>query len=446
MEDEKDQTQKLYELAINYSKIYKGKISIIPKVPIRDFNDFAIIYTPGIAGVSLRIAKNPDESFELTGRWNTIAIVTDGTRVLGLGNIGPEAALPVMEGKAIIFKYLGGVDAIPLTIKASDPQNFENVVKSLEPSFGGFNMEDIESPKCFYLLEKLSNELNVPIWHDDQQGTAGATLAGLYNALKITDRKIKETRVVLLGSGASNIATAKLLISAGFDAGNLIMIDSKGILHPEREDMDKLMLSNPWKYELAIKTNKDRIKGGIKEALIGSDVLIAASKPGPNTFNKEYIKEMNKDAIVFLLANPIPEIWPWEAKEMGAKIVATGRSDFPNQINNSLIFPSVFRGALDAKSKKISNEMIIEASKELAKYAEEKGLNENYIIPTMNEWEAYPRVAAAVAYKALELGFAREKMSKQEYYEKAKKIIEESRHSLKVLIEKGIIRNYINYL
>jgi Malic enzyme len=442
---DKDETTKLYELSIYYSKIYRGKISIIPKVPIRNLNDFSIWYTPGVAGVSLEIAKNKEKSFDLTGRWNTIAIVTDGTRVLGLGNIGPEASMPVMEGKALIFKYLGGVDAIPLPIKVDTVDQFVNVVKAVEPSFGGINLEDIESPKCFYLLDTIRKELNIPVWHDDQQGTAGATLAGALNAIKLVGKSLKDIKIVFYGAGASNIATANLFINAGFDAGKMILIDSKGILHPEREDMDKLMLNNPWKYELSIKTNKYRIKGGLKEALEDADMLVAASKPGPNAFKKEYIKVMNNDSIVFLLANPIPEIWPWEAKEMGAKIVATGRSDFPNQINNSLIFPSVFRGALDAKSKKISDEMIIAASKELAKYAEEKGINENYIIPSMDEWQVYPRVAAAVASKAVEQGLAREIMSWNEYYEIAKKIIQESRVSLNTLIEKGVIRNLLNY-
>jgi malate dehydrogenase (oxaloacetate-decarboxylating) len=440
MSQQKERTEELYKLAVEYSKFYGGKIMMVPKVPVRTLDDFSIWYTPGVAAVSRAIAKDPNLSFELTSRWNTIAIVTDGTRVLGLGNVGPEAAMPVMEGKALIFKYLGGVNAVPITIGVRDQQEFFNIVKALEPAFGGFNLEDIESPKCFFLLDNLRKTLKVPVWHDDQQGTAGATLAGLFNALKLTDRKPKDTRVVFFGAGASNIATARVLITAGFDPGNLILIDTKGILHPEREDMDELMLHNPWKYEFAIKTNKDRIKGGLKEALKGADVLVAASKPGPGTFPKEYIKEMNKDPIVFVLANPVPEIWPWEAKEMGAKIVATGRSDFPNQVNNSLVFPAVFRGALDAKAVTITDEMIVAASAELAKFAEEKGISENYIIPTMEEWEVYPRVAATVAQKAVEQGLARNKMSWQEFHERARQIIEESRLVLSTLVKNGLIQ------
>jgi len=440
MSQQKERTEELYKLAVEYSKFYGGKIMMVPKVPVRTLDDFSIWYTPGVAAVSKAIAKDPSLSFELTSRWNTIAIVTDGTRVLGLGNVGPEAAMPVMEGKALIFKYLGGVNAVPITIGVRDQQEFFNIVKALEPAFGGFNLEDIESPKCFFLLDNLRKTLKVPVWHDDQQGTAGATLAGLFNALKLTGRKPRDAKVVFFGAGASNIATARVLITAGFDPGNLILIDTKGILHPEREDMDELMLHNPWKYEFAMKTNKDRVKGGLKEALKGADVLVAASKPGPGTFPKEYIKEMNKDPIVFVLANPVPEIWPWEAKEMGAKIVATGRSDFPNQVNNSLVFPAVFRGALDARATTITDEMMVAASAELAKFAEEKGISEDYIIPTMEEWEVYPRVAATVAQKAVEQGLARRKMSWQEFHDKARQIIEESRLVLSTLVKNGLIQ------
>ncbi|ABW01219.1 NAD(P)-dependent malic enzyme [Caldivirga maquilingensis] len=434
-----DRTRKWYDTSIKVAKEYGGKISVMPKVPVTGLRDFSIYYTPGVAGVSLEIAKNSDLSFELTWRWNAIAVLTDGTRVLGLGNVGPEAALPVMEGKALIFKYLGGVDAVPLPIRVKSREEFVAVAKAIEPSFGGINLEDIESPKCFYLLETLRKELNIPVWHDDQQGTAGAILAGLFNALKIVDKNINDVKVVLFGAGASNIAAARILHAAGVNYGNMILIDSKGPLHAEREDMDKLMLNNPWKYDLALKTNKERSKT-IEDAMKGADVLISASTPGPNVIKKDWIKAMNKDAVVFALANPVPEIWPWEAKEAGARIVATGRSDFPNQINNSLIFPSVFRGALDVRARGISDEVIVAVAREIAKYAEEKGITEDYIIPTMEEWEVYPRAAAAAAVEIVKEGLARVTTTYNEELERARSIIAKSRASMEKLMREGLIK------
>ncbi|MEM4086799.1 MAG: NADP-dependent malic enzyme, partial [Saccharolobus sp.] len=306
---------------IELSKKYEGKIEIYPKIPITSYDDFALIYTPGVAEVAQAIYKDPEKSFELTSRWNMIAVVTDGTRVLGLGRIGPEAAMPVMEGKALLFKYLGGVDAIPLPINVKSADEFVNVVKAIETSFGGINLEDIESPKCFYILEKLQSVLNIPVWHDDQQGTAGAILAGLINAMILTNKDPKESKVILYGAGASNIATARILIKYGFKGENIILIDSKGPLYADREDVDHLMLYHKWKYELAVKTNKWGVKE-IKDAFNGADIVIAASTPGPNVIKKEWISLMNKNAIVFALANPVPEILPQDAKEAGAKIVA----------------------------------------------------------------------------------------------------------------------------
>lgn len=434
-----DRTRKWYDTSIKVAKDYGGKISVMPKVPVKSLRDFSIYYTPGVAGVSLEIAKNPDLSFELTWRWNAIAVLTDGTRVLGLGNVGPEAALPVMEGKALIFKYLGGVDAVPLPIRVKSKEEFVAVAKAIEPSFGGINLEDIESPKCFYLLDTLRKELNIPVWHDDQQGTAGAILAGLYNALKVVDKNINDIKVVLFGAGASNVAAARILHAAGVSYGNMILIDSKGPLHAEREDMDKLMLNNPWKYDLALKTNKERSKT-IEDAMKNADVLISASTPGPNVIKKDWIRAMNKDAIVFALANPIPEIWPWEAKEAGARVVATGRSDFPNQINNSLIFPSVFRGALDVRARGISDEVIVAVAREIAKYAEERGITEDYIIPTMEEWEVYPRAAAAAAVEIVNEGLARVNTTYNEELERARNIISKSRASMEKLMKEGLIR------
>ncbi len=432
--------KKFSELAIKYSKEYQGKIQTMLKVPVRSLEDFSVWYTPGVAAVSLEIAKDKELSFDMTWRWNTVAIVTDGTRVLGLGNVGPEASLPVMEGKGLIFKYLGGVDAIPIPINVHEKEQIASIVKAIEPAFGGINLEDIESPKCFYLLETLRKEMNIPVWHDDQLGTAGATLAGLLNALKLTGRNERDTKIVVVGSGAANIATIKLLDSAGFDIGNIIAVDSHGVLHAEREDMDVLMKDNPWKYDLGIRTNRKRITGDIQNALEGADVLIAASKPGPGTIKGEWIKKMEKRAIVFALANPVPEIWPSEAKENGAEIVGTGRSDFPNQVNNSLVFPGVFRGALDARVRKISEPMIVRASRELALFAEEKGLTEDYILPTMQEWEVFPRIAAAIAEEGVKENLARVKMSKKEYYERAKKIISSNREMIEKMMDENLIK------
>lgn len=437
--NEESFTDEASRLALKYSLFYGGKVEITPKVPVRDLNDLSTWYTPGVAAVSKAIKKDKELSFDYTCRWNTIAIITDGSRVLGLGDIGPEASMPVMEGKALIYKYLGGVDAVPLPINAFEPDKMIEVIKSLQPAFGGINLEDIASPKCFYIADKLREEMKIPIWHDDQQGTAGVTLAGLINSLKLTGRRLKGTKIVLFGVGAANIANARLIIKAGADPGDLILIDSKGILHSGREDINELKIKHRWKYELAMKTNREGVSGDFVKAFDDSDVLISASTPGPDVIKKEWIARMNNNAIVFALANPIPEIWPWEAKDAGAYIVATGRSDFPNQVNNSLIFPSVFRGVLDVRAKAISDDMVIVAAEELAKYAEEKRLDREYIIPTMTDWEVYPRVAARVGEKGIELGLARRRISKDEIYERAVEIIKRSRKLLSSLIEAQVI-------
>jgi len=429
---------KWYQLSVEVHRRYGGKFATMPKVPVTSMDDFAIYYSPGVAEVSRRISGDPDLAFELTSRWNVIAVISDGTRVLGLGNVGPEAAYAVMEGKALIFKYLGGVDAVPLPIRARDADKFIEVVKAVEPAFGGINLEDIESPKCFRLLDQLSKELKIPVWHDDQQGTATATLAGLINATKLTGKDLRGSTIALVGAGASNIYTARLLMAYGVKPGNLMLVDTKGILHPERDDVDRLMVENPWKYELALRTNAERRKGGIAEAMRGVDIVVAASRPGPGVIKKEWVAQMNKDPIVFALANPTPEIWPWEAKEAGAKIVATGRSDLPNQVNNSLVFPAVFRGLLDVRARTVVDQMLIAAAEELAKFVESR-MSEEYILPKMTEWEVYPREAAAVAAKASELGLARRPLSYREELNIAQEIIGKSVKALEVLMESGLI-------
>jgi malate dehydrogenase (oxaloacetate-decarboxylating) len=436
-----DESSKWFKVSIDASRNYAGKVMITPKVPVRKLSDFSIWYTPGIAGVSMEVSKDPDKSFEYTWRWNAVAVLTDGSRVLGLGNVGPEAALPVMEGKALLFKYLGGVDAVPLPVRAATQEDLIGVGRAIEPAFGGINLEDIESPKCFHVLDRLRSELNIAVWHDDQQGTAGAILAGLINALRIVGKEMRSIKVTLVGAGASNVAAARLLIKAGVKAGNIIMVDSKGILHPEREDMDSMMLNNPWKYELAINTNEERRRGGIREALEGVDVVIAASRQGPGVIKGEWIRRMNRDPVVFALANPTPEIWPWEAKEAGARVVATGRSDFPNQVNNSLVFPAVFRGSLDVRARAVTDEMIIAAAEEIARSIHEP--SEDRILPTMEDWEVYARVAASVAVKAVEQGVARVGTTWRQEYERAREIIINSRLVLEALMGKGLIKDLV---
>lgn len=425
--------------ALAYSKFYAGKVGIAPKVPVRSLSDFSIWYTPGVAAVSRAIAADPDLSFEYTGRWNTIAVVTDGSRVLGLGNIGPEGAMPVMEGKALIYNYLGGVNAVPLPVRARGEEDLISFVRALEPSLGGVNLEDIESPKCFEVLDRLRAEMAIPVWHDDQQGTAGVILAGLFNALEVTGRRLRGTRIVFLGAGAANIAAERLLVEAGADPRDIIMVDSKGILHAEREDVDYLSLKNRWKFQIALETNGEGVTGGLSEALEGADVLVAASRPGPGVIKADDIRRMNRRAIAFLLANPDPEMLPSEAAQAGAEIVATGRSDFPNQVNNSLLFPAIFRGALDVRAKTITDSMVISAARELADFARVQGLSESHIIPTMVEWEVYPKVATAVGQMAVREGVARRKLSRKESLAMANEAIGHARKVMDVLRRSGVI-------
>ena len=425
--------------ALEYSKFYGGKVGVAPKVPVRSLEDFSIWYTPGVAAVSKAIEADPELSFEYTGRWNTIAVVTDGTRVLGLGDIGPEGALPVMEGKALIYNYLGGVNAIPLPVKVASQEALISFVKALEPSLGGVNLEDIESPKCFEVLDRLRSEMSIPVWHDDQQGTAGVTLAALYNALELTGRKLRGSKIVLFGAGAANVAAERLLVKAGADPKDLIVLDSKGILHPEREDIDQLMLKNKWKYEIAIRTNGDRVSGGLKDALRGADALVAAAGQGPEMIKPDEIAVMNRRAITFFLANPVPEMLPAAARSGGAEIIATGRSDYPNQVNNSLLFPAIFRGALDVRAKTITDSMVIDAAAELASFARERGINRRYILPTMVQWEMYPRVAAKVGQAAIREGVARKKLSPRESLHAAMEMIEHSRKVMSTLRKSGAI-------
>ena len=426
------------QLASPLHRFYEGKLQVMPKCSITSAADFAIWYTPGVATPCKEIQANTDKSFELTNRWNYVAVVTDGTRVLGLGNIGPEAAMPVMEGKGLLFKYLGGVDGFPICLRTKDPDEIVRACELIEPSFGGINLEDIEKPKCFYVLEKARERLHIPVWHDDQQGTATVILAGLMNAFKIVGKKPNESLITLVGAGSANLRTAYVLIRWGMKPGNIIMADTKGVIYPGREDIKKE--ENPWKYELSQKTNAEGRRGDITEAFKDVDAVVAASKPGPGTIKKEWVSTMAKDSIIFACANPIPEIWPWEAKEAGARIVATGRSDFPNQVNNSLGFPAIFRGVLDVRAKTVTDDMCIAAAQELAKFAEERGMHEEDILPRMEEWEVYPREAVACALKSIDQGVARIKPSKKELYDKAVAMIQNARESTRLLMENGLIK------
>ena len=425
------------EDAMKLHPFYQGKVEVVPKCCVRSFDDFAIWYTPGVAKPCRDIEANPEKVFEHTNKSNFVAVISDGTRVLGLGDIGPEAGLPVMEGKALLFKYLGGVDAFPICLDTKDPDKIIETALLIQPSFGGINLEDIAQPKCFYVLNELRKKARIPVWHDDQQGTAAIICAGLINAVKLVGKELNKVKIVLVGAGAANIRTAWVIIKAGVEPGNIILCDTKGTLHKERTD---LIEKYKEKWELCQITNAEGLKGGVADAMKGADVCIGASKPGPGTIKPEWVKSMAKDAIVFPCANPIPEIWPWEAKEAGARVIATGRSDFPNQINNSLGFPGIFRGTLDVMATTITDEMCIAAAEELAKCAEDKGLHEEYIIPSMGEWEVFPREAVAVGLKAIEQGVARVKLSKEELMKCAEKKIKRARDETHALMKEGFIK------
>ena len=377
---------------------WRGKLEVTPRAPVDTREALSLAYTPGVAQPCLEIRDHPEKSYELTRRWNTVAVVTDGTAVLGLGDIGPEAGMPVMEGKCVLFKAFGDVDAVPLCIRSRKVEDIVNTVALLAGSFGGINLEDISAPRCFEIERQLKERCDIPVFHDDQHGTAVITLAGLSNALKLVGKRLEEVRIVINGAGAAAIAITRLLLSAG--ARDICLCDRTGLLAEGQEAG-----MNPVKEELSRITNPRKLRGGLADALRGADVFIGVSAPGVLT--GEMVSGMNRDAIVFACANPTPEIFPEEAKAAGARVVSTGRSDYPNQINNVLAFPGIFRGALDVRASDINDEMKLAASKALAELISEEELREDYIIPAAFDPRVKDAVAQAVRQAARRSGTAR---------------------------------------
>ena len=424
--------------ALRLHPFYRGKVQTFPKCPVRSLDDFAVWYTPGVAAVSRAIAADPSLVNEHTNRANTIAIVSDGSRVLGLGDVGPAAALPVMEGKALLFKYLGGVDAVPLCVDVHTTDGLVDVVEALHPTFAGINLEDISQPKCFDVLDRLRSSASIPVWHDDQQGTATVVIAALTNALGVVGKSIDDVRIALVGMGAANVAVHRLLGAVGADPARIVACDSQGILHRGRTDVERVQDTYRDKWNVCTGTNAEQRTGGIAEAMEGADVCIAFSAPGPGTIAPDWVSAMAPDAVVFACANPVPEIWPWDAEAAGARVVSTGRSDFPDQVNNSLAFPGIFRGVLDVGATAISDEMALAAADVLARFAERRGL-EHGLLPTMAEWDVVPDVAVATATTAQRQGLAPHERSADELRQAAHARISATRDAMEVLIEQGII-------
>lgn len=447
-EEQKAKAKTLFykQLSLAAHEFYGGKMQTLPKAPIYGFNWFNVWYTPGVSAVSTGIRDHNDSSFFLSNRTNLVAVVSDSTRVLGDGDCTPPGGLGVMEGKAMLMKYLGGVDAVPLCIDSSD-ENGEHqadkiiqFVKMVQHSFGAVNLEDISQPNCFKVLDVLREECSIPVWHDDAQGTACVTLAGVLNALKIVNKKPQNIKVVLYGSGSSNTSIARLMIADGVLPQNIILFDSKGGLHKNRARYQ----NDPRFYrqwELCQSTNPQCIDTP-EEAFKDADVLVALSKPGPDTIKSEWISLMAEKAIVFACANPVPEIYPYKAKEAGAFIVATGRGDFPNQVNNSVCFPSILKGTLLVSARKITDSMAICAAHSIADFAEKRGISADNIMPNMMENNLFPNVAADVAMQAIKEGVALKSMSRNEVYAAAKNDIDESHAITQLLEDRGYIKEF----
>ena len=435
----------LKRLSVEAHKFYEGKMQTLPKAGVFGFNWFNVWYTPGVSGVSTAIRDDNLASYNLSNRGNYVAVVSDSTRVLGDGDCTPPGGLGVMEGKSFLMKYLGGIDATALCMDSynekgeHDPDKIIDFVKMLQPSFGAVNLEDISQPNCYKVLDTLREECNIPVWHDDAQGTASVTLAGLINALKLAEKKIEDVRIVMLGAGAANATIARIIIAAGGDPDKMVIFDSKGSLHKDRDDIkaDERFYR---KWELCMKTNPQKYSD-IEEAVKGSDVLIALSKPGPDTVKPEWISSMAEKSIVFACANPVPEIYPYAAKAAGAFIVATGRGDFPNQVNNSVGFPGILKGALLVRAKKISDGMAIAAARALAGFAEKRGITPDNIIATMEEPGVFPYEAAEVAMQAVKEGLARIELTREEVYKMAEEDIQYSRNVTDMMMKNNFIKS-----
>lgn len=447
-EEQKAKAKTLFfkKMSVVAHRYYGGKMQTLPKAPIYGFNWFNVWYTPGVSAISTTIRDDNDQSFYLSNRSNLVAVVSDSTRVLGDGDCTPPGGLGVMEGKAMLMKYLGGVDSVPLCIDSRDEQGEHQAdklidfVKMVQHSFGAINLEDISQPNCYRVLDTLRECCDIPVWHDDAQGTACVTLAGLLNALKIVGKKLQDVKVVLYGAGAANSTIARLIIADGVNPKNMVIFDALGSLHKGRNDIrDDKRFYRAW--ELCQCTNPNSVMSQ-EEAFRNADVLIALSKPGPDTIKPEWISLMAEKSIVFACANPVPEIYPYKAKEAGAYIVATGRGDFPNQVNNSICFPAILKGTLLVSSSKITDTMAIRAAHSIADFAERKGIDANHIMPTMMDSDLFPVVAADVAMQAIEDGVARKQRSWQEVHDIAAHDIAETHRIVDYFQNEGIIRNF----
>ena len=436
----------LKNLSLKLHKFYRGKLKTQVKVPLTDKDLLDLWYTPGVSGISVETKKDQQNSFLYTNRANKVAIVTDSTRVLGDGDCGPSGGLGVMEGKALLMNYLGGLDAVPLCIDSRDELGRKSVKKLIDfvmmiaPSFGAVNLEDISQPNCFLALEDLRKNCNIPVWHDDAQGTACIIIAGLINALKLVNKKIENIKIVLIGAGAANTSVARFLLLSGANPRNLIMFDSNGALSRKRQDIR----ANPTafvQWDLCKKTNLNQVQTQEK-AFKNADAVIALSKPGPNTFDPKLISTMAQKPITFLCANPVPEIYPEVAKEHGAYIIATGRGDYPNQINNSLCFPSILKGAMLCRAKTITDSMALAASKAIAKRAQELGLKEDFILPSMQDRELYPLTAKAVAAQAIKENINQIKITPAEVYKTVKQDILQNQKELEFLTKNKLVKNF----
>ena len=434
----------LKELSVALHSFYGGKIQMVPKAPLLEYDYLNLWYTPGVSGVSTAIRDNQNLSFELSQRGNSVAVVSDSTRVLGDGDCGVAGGLGVMEGKAYLMKYLGGIDAFPLCVdtrnrdKSPSINKLVDFVKMVSPSFGAINLEDISAPNCYQVLSRLQTECAIPVWHDDAQGTACVLLAGVINSLKLVGKRIETSKFVLLGAGASNTTVAEFLLALGALLQNIILFDSVGSLHIGRQDI-KANSRLFKKWELCKKTNPQKVLK-IEDAAKGADFIIALSKPDPTAIKPSWIKSMNCSPVVFACANPVPEIYPYLAKQAGARVVATGRGDYPNQLNNSLGFPGILKGVLLCRASKITDKMAITASYAIAEFSEKKGISEDKIITKMSDTNLFPFVASKVGLCAIEQGVAKKVLTENQIYKTAKEDIYLAQKTLKVLTKRVLLK------